>query len=536
MKKPGVFIFFIAILLLVRIASFFAQPDLTEDHILQMAMSQNFIEGHGFSIKYMNPQKEIFYNTHIQWPPLYPFLLALISFITANPLLSSFFIKIVALLFLVILWKRIFNLLIPFVLEEAYFYFISLLIISTSIFNIINTILVVALLILSLSIYFTFAYLLLDESKKLNLFLSSLFASLLFWTHYSYFLVAFYPAVVLLIIFYSGKDKTYLYSALSSFIISLTVTSGVLIYNYLTSGAINYMNNPDRWATGFFPEHLKMTNPFFVYAFFNKDYLPWNFFFFSKNYHYGLYLLFQIITLIMFFVIKALILKLRKTISISVDKTSHLFIPFFTIIVLTISFLLYFTLHYNELPRPDWTHIGDTRYMSAVYLSIIAIIIILIFVRTDYINKKIINGLRVVLISSIFISISINIYLIVSNWSKYSYNTDNNNFKHDPRADLQELYDNIKLESSEGNLPVFVNNDINVRSFLISLYAKAPAINSVAVKEIKQFPSNMVFFLLLPEEKFYTDQDYQLMDWAKRFNLENIAKVNSDITLFKVSN
>ena len=198
-----------------------------------MAMAQNFMDGNGFSFKYLDAQQQVYYKTHIQWPPYILYYFLLVSFITANTLLSSLIIQIVVLLFLVIIWKKIFNLFNNLVLEEAYFYFISLLIISTSILNNINTILVVALLILSLSIYFLFAYLFLEKSRKLNLFLSSLFASMLFWTHYSYFLVAFYPAVVLFIIFYIDKTKTYFFSSLNSFFISLVFTSGVLIYNYL---------------------------------------------------------------------------------------------------------------------------------------------------------------------------------------------------------------------------------------------------------------------------------------------------------------
>ena len=177
------------------------------DHISQMAMAQNFLDGNGFSFKYLNVQGEIYYKTHIQWPPLYLLILAFISFITANSLVSSFIIQIAALLLLAIIWKKTFNLFSNLVSDEAYFYFISLLIISTSILNNINTILVFALLLLSLSIYFTFAYLFEDKSKKLNLVLSAFFAASLFWTHYSYFLVAFYPQLFYLSFFIQIRVK-----------------------------------------------------------------------------------------------------------------------------------------------------------------------------------------------------------------------------------------------------------------------------------------------------------------------------------------
>ncbi|MDP2362824.1 MAG: hypothetical protein Q8M94_03540 [Ignavibacteria bacterium] len=530
MKKQGALTFLIIMIILVRIVYYFAQPDLCTDHISQMAMAQNFMDGHGFSFKYLDTQQQIYYKTHIQWPPLYPLLLASITFITANTLLSSLIIQIIVLLLLVFIWKRIFNLFKNFVTEEAYFYFISLLIISTSILNNINTILVLAILILSLSVYFMFAFLLLDKSKKLNLFLSSLFASLLFWTHYSYFLVAFYPAVVLFIIFLINKDKHNLYAAIRSSVVSFIVTSGVLIYNYFTTGFINYMDNPALWDAGFFPEHLLLTDPFFLNAFFKSSYLID--YLFSNNQHIFLPILFQLASLIILIVIVVLFLRLSKNKNLPFKKTSQLFIPFFVIIVLTISFLLYFTLHYHEIPRPGWTHIGDARYLTAVYLSIIAVVIMLVFVKADYLNKNILNLIKVVFIFLIFISLSINIYITGKEWGNYSFKTNNYVV---PGEDLQNLFYNIKHELSKGNQPVFIDNDLTVRSFRISQYAGAAVINSNELKDIEGFPSNMVFFFILPVAEQYRDEDHRMLEWSEKFNLKIIGKVYTNLDLFRVT-
>ena len=531
MKNQRVLIFLVTLVLLVRAGYYFAQPDVCTDHISQMAMTHNFMDGNGFSFKFIDAQQQVYYKTHIQWPPLYPFLLALVSLITANTLLSSFIIQIAVLLFLVIIWKKIFNLFKNLVAEETYFYFISFLIISTSILNNINTILVVALLILSLSIYFLFAYLFLDKSRKLNLFLSSFFASMLFWTHYSYFLTAFYPAVVLFIIFLNGKEKAYFFSSINSFFTSLVFTSGVLLYNYLTTGFINYMDNPGIWEAGFFPEHLRLTDPFFVKAFFNTSYLPVNLFFFSKNYHGFLTLLFQFVSIIILFVIVFLYLRIRKSNSISSKNTSLLFIPFFVIIVLTISFLLYFTLHYREIPIPGWTHIGDARYLSSVYLSIITIFILFLFVKVDYINPKIVKIFKGVLFTFILISLCMNIYITAGYWGKYSFNNNNKT-----ERDYEKLFDNIKLEISEGKSPVFINNELTVLSFRMSQYAGAAGISLNELKRMKKISSNMVFFFILPETKDFRDVDFQLQKWSERFNLVNIGMVDTKFTLFKVIN
>lgn len=531
MKRTQLFWLLIFSVILVRFFYFFAQPDLSTDHLSQMAMAQNFLDGNGFSFKYLNTMAEIYYQTHIQWPPLYTLVLAVITFITSNTLLSSFIIQVAVLILLIFTWKKIFNLFSNFILEEAYFYFIALLIISTSILNNINTILVFALLLLSASLYFTFAYLLSNRSKKSNLLIASFLASLLFWTHYSYFLVAFYPAVVLFIIFYSSKNKTYLYDALRSSFISLALTSGVLIYNYLSTGFINYMDNPVLWDAGFFPEHLLLTDPFFLNAFFKSAYLID--YLFSGNQKILLTILFQISSLIIFIAIVVLSIKLRKNKDLPFEKTFQLFIPFIVLVVLTISFLLYFTLHYHEIPRPGWTHIGDTRYLSSVYLSVIAIVIMLIFVKADYINKKFLNFVKAGLIVLIFISLSINIYITGKEWGNYSFKADTYNA---PVKDLQELYKNIKLELSKGNQPVFIDNELTVRSVRISQYAGAAVVNINELKDMEIFASNRVFFFFLPSEEQLRDGDHLMLEWSKKFNLKSIGRVYNNLNLYRVSN
>ncbi len=529
MKKQTLYIFLISIMLMIRIVYYYAQPDIYSDNLAQIATAQNFMEGHGFSFKYLDSQKEFYYKTDIQYPPLYSFLLALITFITSNPLLSSFIIQIAVLLLLTIVWKKIFNLLKAIVFEEAYIYFISMLIMSTSIFNIINTILFVSLLLLSLSIYFIFAYLFLDKSKKLNLFLSTFFASLLFWTHYSYFLVAFYPAVVLFIIYHISKNKSILFGVFSSFIISLIVTSGLLVYNYITTGFINYMRNPDIWEAGFFPEHLLSTDPFFLNTFIKSSYIYY--YIFNTDQNIILAVLFQIISIIIFIAISVLFFKLRKNKSLTFQKTSLLFIPFIVIIALTILFLLYPTLRYHEIPLFSWTHIGEPRYLSAVYLSIITIVIMLVFVKVDYLNKKIVKIFKAAMICLILVSSSINIYSAVEDWDYYDYKTNHYNRKHDHG----ELVINMRIELSRGNIPVFIVNDLIDDSFRMSQLVKAAVIKASEVIKFEHFPSNMVFFLTLPEEKYYRNIDYQLLEWGKKFNLKQIGTVRTSILLFKVN-
>jgi len=494
-----------------------------------MAMAQHFLEGNGFSFKYLNSDLNIYYSTHIQWPPLYPFILALISFITTNSLLSSFIIQIAVLVSLVLIWKRIFTLFNNLISEEAFFYFISLLIISTSIINNINTILVFSLLLLSLSLLFTFSYLLIKGSN-FNLFLSSFFASLLFWTHYSYFFVAFYPAIVFGIIFYLNKEKKYLFAALTSSAISMIVSLTVLAYNYVTTGFINYMDNPHIWEAGFFPGQLLLSDPFFLNAFFNSSYI----------YHYILgtehdillTISLQIISIAVFITICFLLLKLRKNKSLTFDKSSLLFLPFIAIIFTTITFLLYFTLHYREIPRPGWTHIGDPRYLSPVYLAIIAIVVLLIFIKADYLNKKFLSVVRHLILILIVLSLSINIFITNKEWGNYSFKK---NIYKVPEKELQDLFNNIKLETSLGKSVVFIDNDLTVRSFRISQYAGAAVINSKEAIKVKEFNSNFVFYFFLPLTDQYSSEDYQLLEWTKKYNSKVIGKVYINLNLYKVN-
>jgi len=365
----------------------------------------------------------------------------------------------------------------------------------------------------------------------MNLIFSALFAALLFWTHYSYFFVAFYPAVVLFIIFYINKDKIKLYAAIQSFVISTIITSGVLIYNYLTTSHINYMDNPHIWDAGFFPEHLLLTDPFFLNAFFKSAYLI--------DYLVGSYqtilfpILFHLISLSIFTSIVALLLRLINNKTIEFAKSSQLFVPFFVIIVLTTAFLLYFTLRYHEIPRPGWTHIGDPRYMSAVYLSIIAIVIMLVFIKSDYVNRIFINAVRSIMIFLIFINLGINIYITSKEWGNYNFKTTVYNV---PVKDLQERYKNIKLEAIGGKQPVFIDNELTVRSFRISQYAGAPVISANEVKSIKVFPSNLIFFFIIPDEEYFRNEDKQLLDWSKKFKLKHVGFVYNNLKVYKVEN
>jgi hypothetical protein len=530
MDKKIFLIFIIILSFFVRVLYYYAQPDLSTDHLSQMAMTQNFMVGHGISFKYIDTDLNIYYKAHIQWPPLYPLILALLTFITSSALVSSLIIQISVLLLLIIIWKKIFNLFNNLVSEEAYFYFIILIIISTSVLNNINTILVVSLLILSLSLYFLFAYLFNESSKKINIFLSSLFASLLFWTHYSYFFVAFFPAITLITIYYLRKEKSYLIAGISSFLMSMTITSGVLLYNYINTGFINYMDNPAIWDAGFFPEHLLLTDPFFLNTFFKTAYL-FDYLFKTDQYLF-FNLFFQFISLIIFFLIIWLVLKLKKINTPSFDSILNILLPFSVIIVLTLSFLLYFTLHYHEIPRPGWTHIGDPRYMSAVYLSILAVVVIFLFFKAEYLNRKIINTVKSMLIFLIFINLLINIYITYKEWGNYT-------FKHNsylvPNNDLQDLYNNIDLEISQGKIPVFIDNDLTVRSFRISQYAGAAVIKSNDLLKINKLSSDLVYFFIMPDENNYREKDNDLLKWASNFNLIDAGSVYNNLTLYKVT-
>ena len=517
----------VVVIVLVRVAYYYAQPDLNTDHILHMAMAQNFMNGNGFSLKYLNPNNEIYYTTTIASPPLYPFFLGITNYITSNTLLSSFLIQIIVIFFFVFIWKKILNLFSELISEFAFFYFIALLIISTSILNNINTILVFALMLLSVSLYYIFAYLF-KERSKLNLTLSALFAALLFWTHYSYFLVAFYPAVIMLILFALKKNRGYLLAGIGSFIISLIITSGLIVYNFLTTGNINYMSNTNAWNAGFFPEHLLLADPIFLNAFFKTAYFEY----ISKKQYFSIttlafhFMSLTILSFIIFFYVK-----LRKKKIPPFEKITQLFIPFFVIIVLILFFLLYFTLHYHEIPRPGWTHIGETRYMGAVYMSIIAIVVMLLFTKVEYVSKEVIKVMRLLMMVLIFISLTINIYITADHWGKFSFNL----VDEVPTDNLTEFYNNIKFELSKENIPVFINNDLTVRSVRMSQFAGAAVIHIKDIEKFKDFPSNMVFFFILPEKEYYRDEDHRLLQWGRNYQLKATGKVYSVFDLYRVN-
>lgn len=517
----------IILIVSVRIAYHIAHPDIYSDNIAQIATAQNFMEGHGLSFKYINAELETYYKTDIQYPPLYPFLLALITFLTGDPLISSLLIQISVLIALVIIWRRIFDLLKHIISEEGYIYFITLLLISTSIFNVINTLIFVSLLLFSISIYFMISYLLKGDTKKVNIYISSIFAALLFWTHYSNFFLAFYPAVFLFITSYLSRNKPHLRVALSSFSISLIITSGLLVYNYLSTGFINYMENPSVWKTGFFIEHLLLIDPFFLNAFIKSSYIAA--YLFGNNQPVFLKVIFHLISFTALATVIYLFIRLKNNRDIKFEKFSHLFILLLTIIGLVILFLLLPTLRYHELPLPGWTHIGEPRYLSIVYLSIIALATMLIFIKSDYISRKFIIITKTILVFLIFTNTIIVSYAFISELDKYGYKINTYNQDH------QDLRNNIKLELSKGNLPVFIESDLIVDSFRMCQLDKAAVINASEIDNIEKFPSNIVFFFTLPGENEYRDIDHKLLSWSNQFNIEIIGQVRSIVPLYRVN-
>jgi hypothetical protein len=130
----------------------------------------------------------------------------------------------------------------------------------------------------------------------------------------------------------------------------------------------------------------------------------------------------------------------------------------------------------------------------------------------------------------IFTNTIIVVYAFISELGKYSYKTSTYNQGH------QDLINNIKLELSEGNLPVFIESGLIVDSFRMSQLARAAVIHVNEIKNIKQFPPHIVFFFTLPDEKSFRDIDYQLIEWGNQFSIEKIGQVRTVLSLYKVKN
>jgi hypothetical protein len=127
----------------------------------------------------------------------------------------------------------------------------------------------------------------------------------------------------------------------------------------------------------------------------------------------------------------------------------------------------------------------------------------------------------------------INIYITTKEWGNYTF--QDNNFKNF-QGELQALFDNIKLESSKGKQPVFIDNELTVRSFRISQYAGSAVMSANEVKSIKEFPSNLIFFFIIPDEEFFRNEDKSLLDWSKKFKLNQAGSVYNNLKLYKVEN
>jgi hypothetical protein len=153
--------------------------------------------------------------------------------------------------------------------------------------------------------------------------------------------------------------------------------------------------------------------------------------------------------------------------------------------------------------------------------------------KEDYISKKIKSVIKVAMFILIFSNLFINIYITLVHWGKYSYDADT---YVSPDNELHSLFDNIIFELKSGNIPIFIDNELTVRSARISQFAGAAVINSRDVLNIEKFPEKVIFFVILPDAENFRNEDIQLLEWSKLFYSRKVGSVYDHLNLYKVNN
>lgn len=511
---------------LIRVIYFIAQPDFCTDHVSQMALAKSFMEGNGVSLPYVadGDISKINYKIQILWPPLYMILLGLITYITNNMLISSFIIKVVCL---ALISLYLFKLVLEYddILEtNTKFILASFVIISTSIFNNLNTILIPPLTILLIAIYYFLKFIDSPSKSNIKLLFISLFTSLILWFHYTYILIIYFIPVYLSLTFFKSRAKDDFIKIIISIIAVTTSLILLLSYNLKSAGLLSYIEDSYYLENGIFFKNLINFNPLFLYAFFKIEYI--------YNFIPPVILLKIFFNFISFLLFLLVVIQLKKLIDYTTDFTKVKIITFvkifYIVIILAIIIPFIFSLRYNYISNPDWTYIGESRYFSNAHLLIIIILFIIGFNKLLK-NTILTKLIKVLLIFSLIINIMLNIINIKINFKNDIFNVDNL-VRLEP---VKDLYFNIKAEKQKGNKVIYIDNGATVRQLRIAALAGAVICDSAYFmnNEVKTFDDVVCIFSVVSKDM--RDIDRKLNEFGRINNYEKIGELYNE-PLYKV--
>lgn len=511
---------------IIRVLYFLAQPDTCTDHVTQMALAENFMNGNGVSLAYVSEDdiSKAVYKTNIQWPPAYIVVLSLLTFLTKDFLLSSFIIRNFSLLLLLIIMYKIFSFFKDIVQDNYLLILFSFVLITTSIYNNINTILVLPLVLTFLSFFLFLKYYFSEGKYIQSLLIASIISSLNFWFHYSYFILTFYIPIIMLFLRLKNKENINFSHIFLSFFIVIVIDSLLIVYNKLFAGSINYMENPNIWEKGLFLKNLLLIDPFFINSLFKTVYL--NQFFLDSTFFR---VILHFFSFLVFISIWIGLKKLYRILNINLKKKFlFLLVNLLFIFLLNILILLFLSLHYYEIPRPGWTHIGDPRYLSISYLVIILIIFIIGYNKINY-DSFISKIFRIIFISFLFLNIFLNVYNVKINLN--SPFRDTQLIFSD--GDLKDLYCNIKKIKDSDKKVVFIDNGATVRQLRMAAFAGAYICDSnyFLNKELKTSQEIACIFPILFDDM--RKIDIKLLEFGEKNNFVKIGEINNQ-HLYKI--
>lgn len=511
---------------IIRVLYFLAQPDMCTDHVTQMALAENFMNGNGISLAYVSEDdiSKTNYKPQILWPPLYIIILGILSSLTHNALFSSFIIRVIVVLTIALFLFKLISNYKDFLSLTNKLFLIAFIIISTSIFNNINTILYIPLVIFFICIYYFLQYINSNSKNYIRLVLISLFLSVCFWFHYLYMITVYFITFYFLYNFLVLKKKEYIINSFTS-LLAISISLGaLLLYNYFYAGTVSYFENAINIDKGLFLNNLININPFFLYVFLKTEYL---FLIFKSNIFLKL-VLNSISFILLIFIIMNYKNILNLIDSYNKNRIKILMNTFTIIFLLGLILPIYFSLRYNYLSNPDWTYVSESRYFTAIHL-IITIVLFFFSFNVYLKGKRTMKFLRIMFVLSIVISMFINLSIVKRGLSHKFFNIE----KLIRAESISDLYFNIKKEKENNRKVVYIDNGATVRQLRMAAFAGASICDSAYFlnKEIKTSDTVACIFSVLTNSP--REIDFKLKDFGVKNNYVKIGVIYGE-PLYKV--
>lgn len=387
---------------------------LANDRVALILTSQNIIDGKGMTIArvFMNDLSEKIYVPFVGWPPLYPFLLAMVIKLFDNSqIMATYLLDIIScIIYFIYLWKITSILKFPlwsrnlFILIQGFL--LPDYVVSTHPTDLMGLGFVLGFW------YYIALYNTKENSPKLTLLKALIFAILASFIRYQYIPVCVAPFLFFGIRFlFIEKNKKW--KALTFGLIVLTSAIAVLLLVQKQYSS-QYVFLPDN-ITGFFPRNILKLHPVVTASLVNIDFLTMQLTSVTKYSYTYITTILRIINYPVFFILlfSGVIWIFRFL--FRNEKISHIGwvtgCILSTTLVLELIFMSLTQTHTNNYVLRNWTYLAEGRYfaLAILFLQLAAWSLALKFIKS---GTTMLKASAYVLLIIFFIESLHGVYLI----------------------------------------------------------------------------------------------------------------------------